>query len=106
MGYLHVSHDYPSKVLRSHDDMWKVTVLGCEVIRTPIHPIQFPIYAVEIEVTHAASGKHLVHLKLDTLLNQPLAHVPLRLTGAPHPIGGDRVPAIAVAGVVARPCAR
>src|SRR5215467_14662224 len=99
-----MSEDYLLKVLRSHDDIWKIAIFRGEVVGAPVHPIQFPVHPVKIEVADTCVGEYLVHLKFDALLDQPLAHISLRLARAPHPIGGDRTSPISWLDIVACPC--
>ena len=92
--------DAEPEVLGRDDDVRQLAVLGGEVLGRTVHAVHLPVDAVEVEVAHAAVGERLVHLELDALLDQPLAHLALGPARAPHAVGGDRAVAVAGAGVV------
>ena len=95
--------DTGAEVLRRDDEVWEVSVLVREVVRGTVHAVHFPIDAVEIEVAHPPVGERLVHLELDALFDQPLAHLALWPACAPHAVRCDRAVPVAGAGVVGSP---
>ncbi len=96
----HVTLDPETEVLRSDDDVGKLSVLALEVLGRTVHAVHLPVDPIEVEVAHPTVCQGLVHLEPDPLIDEPLAHLAFRPARTPHAVGGDRAVSIARTRVV------